>query len=197
VQVPQPGSADVAQRDGAGEAWLLLAAGRGTQDVVEHHGRDSPMYVSRRTFVCRTQMEVGEHATAAAVLDHQGRRHGIAYPDHDIAPRHLVAVGGEPDAVRTAELLAAQSRRRRIDLGLGRGSRLGADLGADGRVDQRPHRLGEWLVYGAQPGDVLGAEVLQGPVQHTCTRTRSSAGCRVTQAPGQPAADGSPGAPTR
>ena len=36
---------------------------------------------------------------------------------------------------------------------------LGADLGANGRVDQRAHRLSERLVDGAQPGDVVGAPV--------------------------------------
>jgi hypothetical protein len=48
----------------------------------------------------------------------------------------LVAVGGEPDAVRTVELLAAQSCCRRIDLELGGGDRLGIHFGADGGVDQ-------------------------------------------------------------
>jgi len=95
------------------------------------------------------------------------------------------------------EFFMGEGRRRRIDPGLGRGNHLCADLGANGRVDQRPHRLGERLVDGAQPGHVVGGEVLQGPVQHTRTRTRSSAGCRVTPAPGRPAADGSPGGPTR
>ena len=70
----------------------------------------SPMYMLGRTFVGRAQMEVGEHAATVALLDHQGRRYGIAYPDHDIAPPHLVAVGGEPDAVGTVE-----SPRRRAN----------------------------------------------------------------------------------
>ena len=94
------------------------------------------------------------------------------------------------------EFFMGEGRRRRIDPGLGRGNHLCADLGANGRVDQRPHRLGERLVDGPQPGDVVSAEVLQGPVQHTCTRTRSSAGCRITPAPARQAAGGSPGGPT-
>ena len=107
---------------------------------------------------------------------------GLRTPDHDIAPGHLVAVGCESDAVRTVELLAAQSCRRRIDLRFGRRNRFGADLGANGGVDQRPHRLSERLVDAARPGDVVGAEVLQGPIQHTCTRTRSIS-ARVVESP--------------
>src|SRR6478736_7770299 len=41
------------------------------------------------------------------------------------------------------EFFMGEGRRRRIDPGLGRGNHLCADLGANGRVDQRPHRLGE------------------------------------------------------
>src|ERR1700682_3223844 len=144
VQLTEPGKAQVAQRDGAGEPRLLRAACRGAQDVVEHEGRNSPMHVSWRTFVGRAQMEVGEHPDVA-LLDHHRWCDGIAYPDYDIAPRHLVAVGAEADAERAVDLLGAQSRRRRIDLGLGRGNRLVVDLGADGRVDQLPHRLREGL----------------------------------------------------
>jgi hypothetical protein len=112
------------------------------------------MHVSWRTFVGRAQMEVGEHP-AIALRDNHRWRDGIAYPNDDIAPRHLVAVGAKADAERAVDLLAAQSRRRRIDLGFGRGNCLGVDLRADGRVDQRPHRLGERLVGGTQPGDVV------------------------------------------
>jgi hypothetical protein len=85
VQPTEPGNTQVAQRDGAGEPRLLRAAGCGAPDVFEHKGRDSPMRVSGRTFVGRAQMEVGEYAAAFALLDHEGRRHGIAHPDHDIA----------------------------------------------------------------------------------------------------------------
>ena len=80
VQISQPGGAHVAQRDGAGEARLLLATGRCAEDVVEHQGCDSPMDVSGRTFVGRAEMEVGEHAAAVALPDHQRRCHRISLP---------------------------------------------------------------------------------------------------------------------
>src|SRR6476660_9142161 len=111
--------------------------------MVEDKGRDSPVHVSGRAFIGSAQTKVGEHTAVVAWLDRQGWCHWITYTDNDIAPRHLVAVAGEPNAIRTVDLLAAQSRCGRVDLGLGCGNRVGADLGADGRVDQRPHGLGE------------------------------------------------------
>lgn len=126
-----------------------------------------PVHVSRRTFVGGAESEVGAHRSVGSARERQGWRHGIAHPDHDVAPGHLVAIAAEAHAEGPLELFAAESGGGRVDLGLRRRHGIGVHLGPNGRVDQVADRLRQRLVDATQPFDVLGVEVLHWEVKHT------------------------------
>ena len=86
---------------------------------------------------------------------------------------HAVAFGDVAHTERPLKLFSSQPCCRRINFGLGRRHRIGVDLSIrDGSVDRLPNPTqigGSW--NGPQPLDVIGAEILQGKVQHFRTRT--------------------------
>ena len=206
VQAPQTRGSQVAQRDGAGEAWILGVRRHLPEHVVEDQRGDAPVHMPGRTLECRAQMKVGEHPPIGIMLDRQRRRGRIADPDHGVPPRHAIAAGGVAHPERTVALLGPQLGRRRVDLGPDGLHGIGVDLSTDRRVDELADRLGERLVDGAHAFDLSRGDVADiGELHHLCTRTRSSRGCRVrrgrekhefTAVPVRRAVDGSPGSPT-
>jgi hypothetical protein len=130
------------------------------------------VHVTGWPLVGRRHDEVGEHTTRLVALDHQRRRDRVTDADDRVSPRHSVATGGVAHPERTVDLLGPQPCGRRVDLGLDRRHLVGVDLGPDRRVHQIANRIGERLVHGAHPVDLLRGEVPDmGELQHHRTRT--------------------------
>ena len=144
--------------------------------------RTPPCTSVGRALVRRPEVEVAPDAAVGGlvVLGDQGRGDRVAQADDGVAPGAAAAVGAVADAVRAG---SCRARRRAVIASTSAWAR--ADLvvvdgGADGRVDQLAHGVGERPVERGLARDLLLGQVVAheatGHGRHPRTRSRSS--CR-------------------
>ena len=116
----------------------------------------------------------------------QRRRDRVAQPDDRVAPGPAAAGGAEAHAVRPVELAGPQPRRERLDLGLDGADLVVVDLGADRRVHQLAHGLGERPVERRWRSSSSGSCRPSRSRPRADSRTRSSFGRRKSGAEVRP-----------
>jgi hypothetical protein len=125
----------------------MLPVNRGFwSGLIQDECRHPAVHVPGRTFVGRTQVELGPHGAGLVAVGHHRRGHRVADTDHRVAPTEALALGRHPHAESAVDLTLTQPGDRGVDVPLHLSDGVGVGLGANGRVHQGAHRLRQRLV---------------------------------------------------